>query len=222
MRSPRYECRRERVPCSSWTAAPRSRHGPNLAFRRARGLQRTACLDAGCRTGDGRRTRPPPSPATAFESGSSWLAHVARCKGLNRLAFGRRTCSANQRRGSDDLRSLAPRRRRVVNPAKFLLVLGIDAELWAARHDIQPFTVPCDTCGRPMTTTIPFAWRSLRGLIAAKCSCGSESTPYCVVRDLRSGDLLTDTRARDPKGPGLKRTVGRAPSSRPRAGSVDD
>jgi hypothetical protein len=47
-----------------------------------------------------------------------------------------------------------------MNPAKSLLLFGVDADAWAA--------APCEQCGRVLTTTISFASNSLRGLIASK------------------------------------------------------
>lgn len=64
---------------------------------------------------------------------------------------------------------------------RFLLVLGQDPEAWAARFGIEPFTHPCDGCGEPLSTTLPFASGELRGLIAPRCACGNDAPPYCVV-----------------------------------------
>lgn len=64
---------------------------------------------------------------------------------------------------------------------KFLLGLGVDPKAWAAKHGIEPFSRPCEECGTEMVTTIPFALREMRGLIAPRCKCGSNNTPYCVV-----------------------------------------
>lgn len=76
----------------------------------------------------------------------------------------------------------------------FLLVHGQDPDEWAQRYGIEPFTHPCSRCDAPLTTTIPFACGSLRGLLAPVCSCGNELTPYCVVRDPKHGDLLSGER----------------------------
>jgi len=78
---------------------------------------------------------------------------------------------------------LAPRER-------FLIAHGVTAESWAARYDIEPFAHPCHDCGKPLTTSIPFAVGELRGLLAPACACGNTNTPYCLVRDPRFGDLL--------------------------------
>jgi len=78
-----------------------------------------------------------------------------------------------------------------MNRHRFLRVLGQDPERWAARHDIESFTHPCQECGRMLTTSVPFVYGTLRGLIAPTCVCGNEVTPYCVVRDARFGDLFT-------------------------------
>lgn len=74
--------------------------------------------------------------------------------------------------------------------AHFLRVLGADPERWAARWGLLPFRSPCLGCGRIMETTVPFAWRDYRGLIAPSCVCGEPNPPYCVVRDPKVGDLL--------------------------------
>jgi hypothetical protein len=94
-----------------------------------------------------------------------------------------------------------------VNPSRFLRVLGADPAQWAARYDIEPFSVRCDRCGAEQSTTVPFVYRSLRGLVAPKCQCGNESTPYCVVAAPGAGDLLTGSLARDPKVGASKRTI---------------
>lgn len=78
-----------------------------------------------------------------------------------------------------------------MNPARFLIVLGADPARWAKRYDIEPYSGTC-RCGRPVTTTIPFARGVLRGLIAPWCPCGSVSRPYCVVS--ASGDLIEHLR----------------------------
>lgn len=83
----------------------------------------------------------------------------------------------------------------MLNRARFLLVHGVDARRWAKRHDLEPFTHPCGACGEPLTTSIPFAVGTLRGLVAPACRCGNTVTPYCVVRDRRHGDLFSGARA---------------------------
>ncbi len=73
----------------------------------------------------------------------------------------------------------------------FLTVHGVDCLTWAARYKIMPFTHPCSDCGRPRTTSVPFACGPLRGLMAPPCACGTKSHCYCVVRadgdDILSG-----------------------------------
>lgn len=71
-----------------------------------------------------------------------------------------------------------------------LYVHGVTAEEWSARYGIDVFTHPCSECGRPCTTTIPFAQGTLRGLQAPPCECGNERTPFGLVRDPAHGDLL--------------------------------
>lgn len=65
----------------------------------------------------------------------------------------------------------------------WLFLHGGSAERWARRHDIEPFSWPCHDCGAQLTTTIPFAIPNskMRGLVAPKCECGNEGTPYCIV-----------------------------------------
>lgn len=69
-------------------------------------------------------------------------------------------------------------------------VHGVTAEEWTARYGIDAFTWPCSECGRPLTTTIPFAQGTLRGLAAPTCVCGNERTPFGLVRDPAYGDLF--------------------------------
>lgn len=57
-------------------------------------------------------------------------------------------------------------------PADFLVAHGADPKRWAARHGIEPFTVACESCGRPKTTSIPMAAADgRRGLLAPRCAC---------------------------------------------------
>ncbi len=74
---------------------------------------------------------------------------------------------------------------------RFLIVHGQSPERWADRWGIEPFSAECHVCDRLLTTTVPFACGTLRGLVAPECECGNELTPYCVVRDFRHGDLFT-------------------------------
>lgn len=79
----------------------------------------------------------------------------------------------------------------MLNRKRFFVVHGVDAATWAKRYDLEQYTCPCSECERPLTTSIPFASGQLRGLVAPKCECGNESTPYCVVTaDPRLGDTL--------------------------------
>ncbi len=74
-----------------------------------------------------------------------------------------------------------------------LTIHGVTAEAWAKRFDIEPCTHPCQNCGVPKTSTIPFARGTLRGLMSPPCAtCGDEAkTPYCLVRDPKHGDLFS-------------------------------
>lgn len=67
------------------------------------------------------------------------------------------------------------------NRSRFKRVFGVDAERWAKRWDLRPFTHPCHECGRDQTASIPFATARLRGLIAPECECGHPNPPYCCV-----------------------------------------
>ncbi len=78
-----------------------------------------------------------------------------------------------------------------MNDCVRLLVYGISQESWTRRYGVLPFSHPCSQCGRMLTTTIPFAQGTLRGLAAPTCECGNESTPYAMVRDPAYGDLFT-------------------------------
>jgi hypothetical protein len=73
---------------------------------------------------------------------------------------------------------------------RFLLVHGIDAQQWAKRYAIEPASAPCSLCGAELTTSIPFAFGGLRGLVAPTCSCGNVGTPYCLVSASPQADLL--------------------------------
>lgn len=72
-----------------------------------------------------------------------------------------------------------------------LFVYGVPAEKWAARYGVEAFSHPCSECGRVLTTTLPFAQGTFRGLQAPKCVCGNEKTPFGLVRDPKYGDLLS-------------------------------
>lgn len=77
----------------------------------------------------------------------------------------------------------------IVDRSRILIPHGVTAEQWSERYNLEPFTHPCSGCGVERTTTIPFAYGRLRGLIAPECECGA-NPPYCVVRDPKHGDLL--------------------------------
>ena len=71
------------------------------------------------------------------------------------------------------------RKRDRVQPR--LMVHGVTAAHWTRRYGVEPFTAPCQDCGRPLTTTIPFAQGPLRGLKAPQCVCGQNSAPYALL-----------------------------------------
>jgi hypothetical protein len=90
-----------------------------------------------------------------------------------------------------------------LNRERFLIVLGADAERWAKRYDIEPFSHPCSECGRMLTTSIPFAEGTLRGLVAPRCACGNDLTPYGAVRDPKFGDLFSGIEAPSSRPPAI-------------------
>ena len=78
----------------------------------------------------------------------------------------------------------------MLSRSRFLVIHGADPQRWARRWDLEQYTRPCSRCGAMLTTSIPFASGTLRGLKAPPCECGNERTPYCVVRDPKHGDLF--------------------------------
>src|SRR5690606_35019746 len=100
----------------------------------------------------------------------------------------------------------ALRPQGIMTRSRFMLLLGVDPVRWSTRYDIEPFSHPCDTCGTLLTTSIPFAFESLRGLVAPTCRCGNDRTPYCLVRKASSGDLFTDKATLDPTASTSKRS----------------
>lgn len=78
----------------------------------------------------------------------------------------------------------------IVDRSRILVAHGVTVEQWTERYGCEPFSHPCGDCGRELTTSIPFAYGRLRGLIAPACECGNDRPPYCVVRDPKHGDLL--------------------------------
>lgn len=83
-----------------------------------------------------------------------------------------------------------------MNRKHFLILYGVDPVRWARRWGLEPFTHPCSECGALLTTTLPFARDTLRGIIAPPCACGNTCTPYEVVRDPAHGDVFTDRSGR--------------------------
>jgi len=78
-----------------------------------------------------------------------------------------------------------------MNRSRFMIVAhGVSAKRWIQRYGLEPFTVPCTDCGALLTTSIPIAYRQLRGLITPQCSCGSSDRPYCFVRANKYGNLF--------------------------------
>lgn len=98
-----------------------------------------------------------------------------------------------------------------MNSERFLFVLGGDPKKWALRFGLEPFSASCDVCGTELTTSLPFAYESLRGLRAPECGCGNVRTPYCVVRDQGSGDLFKGKEVPGPRRPVSTRTPSRVP-----------
>ena len=73
----------------------------------------------------------------------------------------------------------------MLDRSKFLRVIGGDPVRWAKRYGIEPLTHPCDICGEPLTTTMPFRFGKLGGLIAEPCKCGDNNPPYALVLEER-------------------------------------
>jgi hypothetical protein len=70
------------------------------------------------------------------------------------------------------------------------VAVNSDPKEWARRYDIEPFTHPCHCCGAELTTTIPIASRTLRGMSAPNCDCGNARPPICLVAAPGHDDLL--------------------------------
>lgn len=97
-----------------------------------------------------------------------------------------------------------------MNRDRFLLFYGVDPQRWSRRYGIEPASVPCYECGAELFTSIPFAQGDLRGLIAPRCKCGFENTPYCVVHtSLRMDEYLMAAAVRTPKGRAGRRKAAR-------------
>ncbi len=77
-----------------------------------------------------------------------------------------------------------------MNPSKFLTIHGQDPKAWSAHWGLTPKESSCKGCGKPIKTTIPFAYSRYRGLKAPQCSCGDRSVFYCLVVDPKHGDLF--------------------------------
>ncbi len=75
-----------------------------------------------------------------------------------------------------------------------LVASGVNPEKWARRFGLEPFTCPCQGCGSPRTTSVPFATKTLRGLVAPACKCGEKFNPYCAQAAPGTPDLLTQLR----------------------------
>lgn len=75
------------------------------------------------------------------------------------------------------------RKKQSLHRSNWLIVHGGNTWQWEQRHGLERFTHPCVACGAQLTTTIPFVIRDspMRGLVAPKCACGNERTPYCIV-----------------------------------------
>lgn len=78
----------------------------------------------------------------------------------------------------------------IADSDRFLVVHGADPAEWALRYDIEPFSKTCRHCGREISTTLPIAQGTFRGLMAPPCPCGSRSKTYCLVRSTASEPLF--------------------------------
>lgn len=87
-----------------------------------------------------------------------------------------------------------PGRRKKPHAPPRLYVYGVTVESWTRKYGVQPFSHPCAGCGTILTTSIPFAQGTLRGLEAPECvnGCHNEASrpPYALVRDPKHGDLF--------------------------------
>lgn len=80
--------------------------------------------------------------------------------------------------------------RSVGERGKWVAVHGVSVEKWMKRFGVEPFSAPCEKCGRERTASIPIAYAEFRGLLAPPCECGNDGNMHCVVVDPRKGDLL--------------------------------
>lgn len=77
-----------------------------------------------------------------------------------------------------------------------LQIHGVDYIKWAKEHNLKPFTVVCDGCGKDRTTSIPFVSGKAYGLVCPPCECNIDenlsingfvhSPPYCVTFDMEA------------------------------------
>jgi hypothetical protein len=65
----------------------------------------------------------------------------------------------------------------------YLTVIGVTAAQWTNRYGVEAFSHPCSECGAMLTTSLPFASGTVRGLVAPVCGCGNDCTPYVVLLD---------------------------------------
>lgn len=79
------------------------------------------------------------------------------------------------------VKAVSGRKKPSFHRTSWLVLHNGDPALWARRHGLEPFSHPCRDCGIVLTTTVPFAAGEMRGLVAPRCACGNEGTPYCIV-----------------------------------------
>ena len=72
-------------------------------------------------------------------------------------------------------------KRRKYRPSVRFKVHGVSVTAWTKRYKVEPFSSPCSECARTLTTTLPFVQNGVHGLMAPKCECGNERTPYVVL-----------------------------------------
>ena len=75
----------------------------------------------------------------------------------------------------------ARRRHKRVSLPRLGLVHGFNAQRFAERSGIEPFSHPCSGCGTMRTTSIPFVEGAKRGLAAPPCHCGDGGNMYSII-----------------------------------------
>ncbi len=112
------------------------------------------------------------------------------------------------------LGAVSGRRSKVMGHRdRFLRVMGIAPHTWASRYGLEIFSAPCPKCGRLLSTTVPFACGTLRGLMAPPCKCGCGDVPYEIAEADPRTDLFTGELAQAAKTRAAKQKRHRASST---------